>query len=181
MSSPLPTRRHSRPGALFLSAWLYRRLSPIMDARPPDQVIGPPKAPYLQRWWIVKRRFFNLYLHRVPRSDDDRALHDHPSWNMSIILDGGYVEVMPTQSWQLSYVDFERGGLQRKRRGAGKWLWRSAHSRHRLEVAHEGAVTLWMRGPTIHGWGFYCRKGFVPWQEFVKPNAPGEVGRGCGD
>lgn len=28
---------------------------------------------------------------------------------------------------------------------------------------------------------FWCPRGFVPWQEFTKPNNPGEVGRGCGE
>ena len=66
----------------------------LMNSRPPDVVIGDADNPYLLRWWVWPRnRFFNLYLHRVLRSDDDRALHDHPWWNLSYIVDGGYTEV----------------------------------------------------------------------------------------
>ena len=47
--------------------------------RPADFVIGGAERPYLRRWWVIPRnRLFNVYLHQFLRSDDDRALHDHP-------------------------------------------------------------------------------------------------------
>lgn len=65
--------------------------------RYPDMVIGEAIDPYLLRWWIIPRnRFFNIYLHKFMRSDDDRALHDHPwAWNLSLIIKGSYIEHMP--------------------------------------------------------------------------------------
>lgn len=65
--------------------------------RPPDFVVGEPENPYLLRWYIIpKNRFFNIYLHKFCRSDDDRALHNHPwAWNLSIIIKGSYIEHMP--------------------------------------------------------------------------------------
>jgi hypothetical protein len=64
--------------------------------REPDCVIGPPDNPYLRRWWLIPRnRWFNLYLHNILRDDDDRALHDHPWANLSILLRGAYREVTP--------------------------------------------------------------------------------------
>jgi hypothetical protein len=66
--------------------------------REPDFVIGAdsPGGPYMRRWWIIPRnRFLNIYLHQILRDDDDRALHDHPWWNVSIILRGGYFECTP--------------------------------------------------------------------------------------
>jgi hypothetical protein len=48
----------------------------------------------MRRWWVIPRnKFFNIYLHHFLHSDDDRALHDHPWWNVSILLrSGSYVE-----------------------------------------------------------------------------------------
>lgn len=47
--------------------------------RAPDFYIGGNANPYLLRWWVIPRnRFFNVYLHKFLRDDDDRALHDHP-------------------------------------------------------------------------------------------------------
>ena len=55
--------------------------------RPPNAIIGGPENPYLLRWWLIPRnRWFNVYLHQFKRSDDDRALHDHPWINASIVL-----------------------------------------------------------------------------------------------
>lgn len=42
------------------------------------------------------------------------------------------------------------------------------------------AWTLFLTGPWLQEWGFKCGERFVPWQQFTKPNAPGEIGRGCG-
>lgn len=137
--------------------------------RPPDFVIGPPEAPYLRRWWLVPRnRWCNVYLHQILRSDDDRALHDHPWWNVSIILRGSYIEVMP--------------GQRDKYRNVGSVVFRRAEQLHRLVIDKISgpAWTLFITGPRVREWGFQCPKGWVPWHEFTKPGAKGQVGKGCG-
>jgi hypothetical protein len=59
----------------------------------PDFIIGGTENPYLLRWWVIPRnRWFNIYPHHMLRDDDPRALHDHPWWNVSIVLKGGYME-----------------------------------------------------------------------------------------
>jgi hypothetical protein len=64
--------------------------------RPPDFVIGGTERPYLRRWFVIPRNpIFNIYLHQFLRSDDDRALHDHPWWFVSMMLVGKYREYMP--------------------------------------------------------------------------------------
>jgi hypothetical protein len=135
--------------------------------REPDCVIGPPDNPYLRRWWLIPRnRWFNLYLHNILRDDDDRALHDHPWANLSILLRGAYREVTP------------RGTHLRKR---GSFVLRWATAAHRLEVERGPVWTLFITGPVVREWGFHCPKAWVHWREFVKPGSPGEVGRGCGE
>ena len=65
--------------------------------RYPDIIIGEEHNPYLLRWYIIPRnRFFNIYLHKFCRSDDDRALHDHPwLFNLSVLVEGIYHEHLP--------------------------------------------------------------------------------------
>jgi hypothetical protein len=59
----------------------------------PHFVVGGQDNPYLYRWYLIPRnRRFNIYLHKFLRDDDDRALHDHPWWFVSLILKGGYFE-----------------------------------------------------------------------------------------
>lgn len=135
--------------------------------RDPDFIIGPKADPYLRRWWLIPRnRWFNIYLHEIRKSDDDRALHDHPYYNMSIVLRGGYTEMTPVGS---------------RRRRAGSVVLRGARALHRLVIEGDPAWTIFVTGPRIRNWGFACPKGWVPWQEFVDERDSGAVGRGCGE
>lgn len=75
---------------------IANRLIAISERRSPDFLIGGSEKPYLRRWFLIPRnRFCNIYLHNIRRSDDDRALHDHPWINLSILLRGCYIEVTP--------------------------------------------------------------------------------------
>lgn len=127
--------------------------SKFRKTRTPDFIIGDN---YLRRWWIIPRnRFFNIYLHEINKSDDDRALHDHPWWNLSIVLQGGYTEVVPSGSYL---------------RKAGQFILRSGKTLHRLVIPKGGqAVTLFITGPNYRPWGFACPKGWRPWKSFVNP------------
>lgn len=129
--------------------------------------------PYLKRWFVIPRnKFFNIYLHRFLRSDDDRALHDHPWINMSILLDASYTEVTPKGSFL---------------REAGHVYFRGPKALHRVllhpdQIGIEQPVwTLFITGPKVREWGFACPKGWVHWEDFVHVTEGGnEVGQGCG-
>jgi hypothetical protein len=144
------------------------------ERRLPDFVIGGLADPYMLRWWVIPRnRFFNIYLHEVIRSDDDRALHDHPWVNGSVLIDDRYVEHV-----------IDAGGIHRRTiRRAGDVKLRLARAAHRLElVGGERVVTLFITGPRVRSWGFHCPKsGWVHWQEFTAPGDYGSIGRGCGE
>lgn len=134
--------------------------------RKPDFIIGREDDPYMRRWWVIPRNpFFNIYLHQILRSDDDRALHDHPWWNISVILKGFYFEHTPA------------GVKLRKARSV---TLRRAGAAHRLEV-FEPCWSLFITGPIIRKWGFHCPRGWVYWRDFVDDRDTGKVGRGCGE
>lgn len=154
--------------------------------REPDFVIGGSERPYLKRHWLIPRnRFFNLYVHQFLRSDDDRALHDHPwLFNASWLLAGDYFEHMPH-------------GIAR--RFQGDWKFRWGRAPHRVELTKipgwdgnltPGAIcaaedaerpcwTLFVTGPVVREWGFYCPRGWVHWRIFTAAGDPGSVGKGC--
>lgn len=134
--------------------------------RPPDFIIGEKENPYLLRWWVIPRnRWFNIYLHKFLRDDDDRALHSHPWPFASFMLRGSYIEMLPG----------DRAILRR----AGSIAFRRASHQHRVELLRikDGkripCWTLVVTGPRVQTWGFFCPKGFVPWYEFDK--------KGCGE
>lgn len=138
--------------------------------REPDFVIGGADDPYLRRWWTIPpNKWFNVYLHHFLRSDDPRALHDHPRNNMSIILAGSYIEHMP-------------GGASVIR---NRWrpVFRRAEAAHRIELP-PGVTSVWtlfIVGPRVREWGFHCPNGWRHWQDFCAPGDSAKVGRGCDD
>ena len=135
--------------------------------RNPDFVIGRPGDAYLERWYVVPRnRWFNVYMHHFLRSDDDRALHDHPWWSLGFILKGSYIEVT------------HRG---QRRVGRFRPTFRRATHAHRVELINRQPVwTLFITGPKLREWGFHCPQGWVHWEDFCAPTEHGNaVGRGC--
>ena len=149
-----------------MQAWA----SHVMRARNPDFIVGDN---YLKRWFIVPRnRMSNVYLHWMVGDDDDRALHDHPWSNTSVIIQGGYIEVTPKGRFE---------------RCEGDVIHRDAKQAHRL-VMHrddEGkpipCISLFYTGPNVREWGFHCPKGWVHWRDFVDERGTGRIGRGCGE
>jgi hypothetical protein len=135
--------------------------------------IGISGDVYMTRWFLVGgpvsagRR---VYLHFFHRSDHERALHDHPWPFVSLVLWPGYFE------WTV---------------GAGKvthctWygplsiLRRRATWQHRVQVlSGRGCWTVVWIGRKERSWGFWCRRGWVPWREFIERNDAGLDG--CGE
>lgn len=138
-----------------------------MLKREPDWIIGGSENPYLLRWWVIPHnRWFNIYLHHFMRSDDDRALHDHPWWNMSFLIKGRYREHL--------------SGERFRDRRRFQIVLRRATSTHRIELTHGPVWTLFITGPRIREWGFHCPQGWRHWKVFTNPADNGQtVGRGC--
>ncbi len=147
------------------------RLIAWAERRAPDFVIGGMERPYMLRWWIGRRAKWLpcAYVHCFLRSDDDRALHDHPFSNVSILLRGSYVE-----------HTIAAGGVHHRQRfTAGDWKVRwSGKYAHRIEI-EEPCWTLFLRGPVYRKWGFHCPGGWLPWEQFVASDDIGAVGKGC--
>lgn len=135
-------------------------------------IIGTEADPYLKRWFIVPRNpWFNIYLHHFHRSDDDRANHDHPWRNMSILLHGSYFEHLGDGSVVLRDPTWK----------FWRWPRRNATWQHRVELIDGRKVwTLFITGRKVRVWGFYCQRGWIPWTEFVTQRPGGnEAGPGC--
>jgi hypothetical protein len=154
----------------FAKNWLSGVMQHVSNGRAPDFLIGGAEAPYMRRWWVIPRnRFFNVYLHHFLRSDDDRALHDHPWWNASVLLEGQYAE-----------HTISAGGVNHKHvYTAGAVKLRGASYAHRVELTDGPCWSLFLTGPTLRTWGFHCPNGWRPWKEFVDDRDNGKVGRGC--
>lgn len=208
----------------LLASWAFR----VMASHPPDLVIGASgERAYLNRWYVTPwsgmyrdvpeerhtrwqslvRHLPNVYVHEFLRSDDDRALHDHPWLNLSVLVGGAYRE-----------HTVARGGVNRWRlRRAGTWSGvklRSPWSAHRVEllrrrvlcrecvqdgirlnytcavcdgrgsydVGEASCHTIFVTGPKMRRWGFHCRLGWRDYALFLKKTDRGNsASTGCGE
>ena len=128
---------------------------------------------YMLRWWLVPysntadgegcgpvswRRpiakllqFFGIAvrIHVIIRSDDARAMHNHPWWFVSLILQGGYLEYRPL------YTNGRYYGNSSKHYSAGSIIFRRARDVHRLHLfPKQSVLTLFITGPRKKSWGF---------------------------
>ncbi len=146
--------------------WLIAtRCKRIEQTRPPDVNIGNGSDIYMQRWFLIpKNRRFNIFLHRFLQSDEDRALHDHPWWSLSLVLEGIAVEMVQERLGKRTIVVME-----------GDWRFRPATLAHRIALPPgKTCLTLFITGPIVRQWGFHCPGGWVHNKEFIHRNGCGE-------
>lgn len=157
----------------------------VVGVREPDfeVVRGSDREVYLRRWWVIPRNDqFNIYLHNMLRDDDD-VLHDHMYESWSLCLGGelleNYRELPPT------------GTLRSRVVGEGDVTIRSSILAHQL-VVKTAAWTIFVTGPRVKEWGFWCPRGFRHWRDYVSvtqdPSVQGNgakntstQGQGCGE
>ncbi|HCE07075.1 MAG TPA: hypothetical protein DEQ40_00445 [Oxalobacteraceae bacterium] len=150
----------------------------------PDFVVVPTGRETLRRWHKVKSKLFNVYLHQSVWHDDNRALHDHPWWNVSIVIQGGYLEVMPLRKGDGSAY---RNGdpVWWHRRVPGQVIFRGAKAAHTLMLtgkhdAPEPCWSLFITGPSLRDWGFYCARGWISEKLYRRRvGNRSEIGQGC--
>lgn len=129
---------------------------------------------YLLRWYVIPRNpWLNVYLHQFLHDDEDRALHDHPWWFVSIMVWGRYSEVVADKVIE---------------RRAPSIAFRKPTHAHRVMLWREFSepVPCWtivITGKVVRDWGFLCPQGWRHWKEFTAYNDGngdyGQIGRGC--
>lgn len=172
--------------------WLTHALAPwamrLAASRPPDFSViqGPERLAYLHRWWVWPRnRWCNLYLHNMVR-DDDPILHDHMYWSVSLCLSGHLLEWLnPDPRHMAAPRHLTRnnryGPIISRAATAGSVVLRSPRLAHQLCVVEE-AWTLFLTGPRIRDWGFWCPQGWRLWSDYVAlGDGTSGRGRGCGE
>lgn len=122
---------------------------------------------YMERDWIVPYNGdFGIRIHHILYNDHDRAFHDHPWPNTSVVLKGGYWELMPENPDQDPSLD--KILYSRVWRKPGDVVVRKSTSRHRLELpTGETAHSMFIMGPWEQDWGFYTPEGKVYWREYL--------------
>lgn len=155
----------------LLMKWCEKsgRIFKITGTAGPDDV-------YLIRYYVIKSKYFNFFIHQFLRSDRD-DLHDHP-WNFcTYLLRGSYTENKLNQetgemeqTWRANYPDCGWGEEK-----SNLLVFRKATDLHQVVVdedlkednKHLAALTLFFSGPTIREWGFIKDGEWVNWKEYL--------------
>lgn len=136
-------------------------LDRLDEGWPPRKVIWScdgTRGPLLTRYFIVRNRFFALYLHHLHTSDEDRALHDHPWSFVTFLLSSGYWEWTPSAP---------RIGSIRTWHRRFSILYRPATWQHRLELVRP-TWSLVLRFSYVREWGFITPNGWMDWRSYGK-------------
>lgn len=113
-----------------------------------------PTDVYLIRYYVVRSKYFNFFIHIFLRSDRD-DLHDHP-WNFcTYLVRGAYTEDFALNRDVTNMVPNYRD-MKRNR-----FVTRKAEDLHRVivksrkfENKNEAPMTLFFSGPVRRDWGF---------------------------
>lgn len=129
------------------------------------------QEPYLERYYLFlkdrKRWPFNIFLHKFLKSDPT-DLHDHPWPYSTLILKGGYWEIIPLGGGISR--DFNNNlWTERIWRGPGHFRICPANSFHRVEL--EPGIecwTLFVPGPQQRNWGFDVSGKWVKNEDYLE-------------
>lgn len=145
--------------------WLIARA----QRTPYSPIMSPDGSTlYMGRWWLfnpypAKRWTWlpSIRVHHICVEDQDRHLHDHP-WNArTIILKGGYNEIVPSSN---GYP----GGIALNVRRPGDTFAIKFGQYHRISRVEDGAAwTLFITWKYRGTWGFLVDGKKVPWREYL--------------
>lgn len=128
-------------------------------------IVNCEREPYLHRWYLLRTKRVGIFIHKFVRSDEDRALHDHP-WNFIVVpLWRGYVEHSEEQHHCGTFA------IQRRVRPLISARFRSAEYRHRVELIDDvPAWSLFIRFTECRTWGFWPNQVFIAWNKWWQNN-----------
>lgn len=171
--------------------WLDKRVDAFIrrvrdDPRVRRIPIGPVNDPTYWRYFVIRRnRYLNIYLHCFRHSDGE-DLHDHRMSNISVILQGSYMEERfdtPPVAGQPLPARTLWNVIVRMRP-----LFRRARTPHRVvlftdvEGVPDHVWSLFIGFPQWRNWGFWKEYNTVacwfPHECFVTSSDPEAIGYG---
>lgn len=121
----------------------------------------------------ARSRLPKLLLHYFLPNADDRDVHDHPRSFWTLILRGGYEDLVPCpephEPWPKSVCarcSHQKGLIMGDRMRPGMLRFRPALHRHRTRTGPYGCWTLVLMGPPRRAWGFWRGGKWWPWRKY---------------
>ena len=150
------------------------------------EIVNCARELYLRRWYLLRTKRVGIFIHQFVRSDEDRALHDHP-WSFLVVpIWRGYVEhserirdcktcdgtgIVGIFDASAGCPDCDLGEVREARQTRVYPLlgtrFRGGTYRHRVDLIDgKAAWSLFFRFTENRVWGFWLPDGFKPWNLF---------------
>jgi hypothetical protein len=130
---------------------------------PHKVIVNCDHEPYLLRWYVLRTKRVAVFIHKFIRSDEDRALHDHP-WDFLVIpVWRGYIEHSEAM-WGPPRFPI---GVSRRVYPLISARYRKGEYRHRVElIGGRPAWSVFVRFRERRTWGFWPKEGFIAWNKW---------------
>lgn len=149
-------------------------------------IVNCDHEPYLYRWYVIRTKYVGVFIHQFVRSDEDRALHDHP-WPFVVLpLWRGYIEhserdknfqeikaivdawnPFETRVREINLAIDEKVPVRRRVLPILGLGCRSSLYRHRVELIDgKPSWSLFIRFKECRIWGFWPKEGFIAWNKW---------------
>jgi hypothetical protein len=141
--------------------WIIRKLFLVKE------IISQNGELHFQRYRLLSTPWFNVYLHRILRSDQDAHFHDHPWHFRSLILRGGYQEHFtwyPDHKFVYS-AEYEPGSL----------VVRHAQDAHQLTLLTPEVWTLVLTSGRERVWGYQTPAGWIDFLTYRQLKRDGKL------
>lgn len=138
---------------------------------PDGHIYSADGSLYMERWSLLETRWLSIRVHRIARPDNDRHFHDHPWPWASLVLRGGYIELLPASADPCFNQALGEEYSIPKWRGTGSLVLRHATDRHRISSVLPNTYTLFIIGRKRQSWGFFTPEGKVYWRDYLDARA----------
>jgi hypothetical protein len=139
--------------------------------------IGPHECPLMRRW-VIETPAGSARLHHFLKSDDTRALHNHPWWFVTFPLSpGGYVDVVPCPGCEEGYVYYKDGSFEtcdlcmgggRSQEHVQAWRLHYRKPGYTHAVLTDGCWTVIVTGRKLREWGFWLHARFFESRRYLR-------------
>lgn len=121
------------------------------------EIVSKEGAVHFRRYRLISTPWFNLYVHNIRKSDEDKYPHDHPWDFKSLILSGSYQETMRLAPFNKYYdpdtytVKYYPGYLAEHK----------AEDTHQITLLTPEVWTLVLTTGRAREWGYQTRIGWI--------------------
>lgn len=131
------------------------------------EIISKEGIVHFRRYRLLSTPWFNLYLHQILKSDEDRHFHDHPWSFRSYILRGSYEEQFrcPPDFNATHYRRYRRYDLVRH----------PAEDVHSLTLVTPEVWTLVLTSGRARVWGYQTEQGWIDFKTYRQLKNEGKL------